>query len=174
VSWRLERIGEQVRGELARLLRDEVRDPRVGLVPLTRVEVAPDLATASVFWSRLVPDSPAGGEAPADESGEAADEAVAEVERGLRSAAGFLRGRLARELSLRRTPELRFRHDPSIARGAEMLTLIRTLTEERDAREQQAEAANEGGDERQSEAGGAPQERDGSLDEETKERRTDE
>ena len=46
---------------------------------------------------------------------------------GLTSAAGFLRRRLAKELSLRRTPELRFRHDPSLERGAQMLDLLREL-----------------------------------------------
>ena len=50
---RTERIGEQIRGELARLLREEVTDPRVGLVTLTRIDVAPDLSHAKVFWSAL-------------------------------------------------------------------------------------------------------------------------
>lgn len=111
MSIRRERIGEQVRGELSRLLRDEVSDPRVGMVSLTRVEVAPDLSTASVFWSPLdaeVPD-------------------LARVAEGLTSAAGFLRKRVAQELSLRRTPELRFRHDPSLALGADTLALLREL-----------------------------------------------
>jgi len=111
VSIRIERIGEQVRGELARLLRDEVSDPRVGMLSLTRVEVAADLSTAAVFWSPLGPE-------PAD---------VEQVAEGLASAAGFLRRRLARELSLRRTPELRFRHDPSLELGAETLALLREL-----------------------------------------------
>lgn len=111
MSIRIERIGEQVRAELSRLLRDEVSDPRVGMLSLTRVAVAPDLSTAAVFWSPLASE-------------------VAEVERmaeGLASAAGFLRRRLAKELSLRRTPELRFRHDPSLELGAETLALLREL-----------------------------------------------
>ncbi|MEE2672979.1 MAG: 30S ribosome-binding factor RbfA [Myxococcota bacterium] len=111
MSIRIERIGEQVRGELSRLLRDEVSDPRIGMLSLTRVEVAPDLSTASVFWSPL-------------------DAEVAEVESmaaGLTSAAGFLRRRLAKELSLRRTPELRFRHDPALELGAHTLALLRGL-----------------------------------------------
>ena len=111
MSIRIERIGEQVRGELSRLLRDEVSDPRVGMLSLTRVEVAPDLSTAAVFWSPLGP--------------KAAD--VEQMAEGLMSAAGFLRRRLAKELSLRRTPELRFRHDPSLELGAETLALLREL-----------------------------------------------
>ncbi len=118
MSWRLERIGEQIRGELSRLVRDEVSDPRIGLLTLTRVEVAPDLSAASVFWSPLDPQG---------------DVRLEQVGAGLASASGFLRGRLADELSLRRTPELRFRHDPSIEQGAEMLALLRSLETPADA-----------------------------------------
>jgi ribosome-binding factor A len=121
MSIRSERIGEQIRQELSRLLRDEVSDPRIGLVSLTRVAVAPDLSTAGVFWSPLdIGDSPE----------ETAEKDLAEVVQGLSSAAGFLRKRLAKELSLRRTPELRFLHDPSLKRGSEMLALLRTLEDE--------------------------------------------
>lgn len=120
MSWRRERIGEQVRGELARLVRDELSDPRVGMLTLTRVEVARDLSTASVFWSAL------------DGNGEGDLE---EISSGLASAASFLRKRLAKELSLRRTPELRFRHDPSIERGAETLGLLRSLESRSEADE---------------------------------------
>ena len=116
MSIRTERIGEEIRGELSRLLREEVSDPRVGLVSLTRVEVAPDLTTAAIFWSSLEGDDA---------------EHLEQVEDGLASAAAFLRRRLAKELSLRRTPELHFRHDPSLARGAEMLALLRELDEKR-------------------------------------------
>ncbi len=112
MSIRTERIGEQIRDELSRLLRDEVSDPRIGLVSLTRVAVAPDLSTAAVFWSPLAV---------------AVDNDLEEVRQGLSSAAGFLRKRLAKQLSLRRTPELRFRHDPSLQKGAETLALLRTL-----------------------------------------------
>ncbi len=120
VSWRRERIGEQVRDELSRLVRDELSDPRVCLLTLTRVEVARDLSTASVFWSPL---------------GTGREDGLEEISAGLASAAGFLRKRLAEELSLRRTPELRFRHDRSIELGAEMLGLLRTLEERREADE---------------------------------------
>lgn len=126
MSWRLERIGEQMRGELARLLRDEVSDPRIGLVTLTRVDVAPDLATASVFFSPLQAGEAQQGE---EEDAPAAVEAVAA---GLESASGFLRKRLARELSLRRTPALRFRYDASIALGSKTLSLLRELEHERE------------------------------------------
>ena len=84
MSLRNERIAEQIRAELAKLLREEVSDPRIGLVTLTRVKLSPDLSTAAVFWS------------PLDIQGEIVLE---EVSRGFESAAGFLRGRMAAELS---------------------------------------------------------------------------
>jgi len=117
VSRRTERIGEQVRAELARLLREEATDPRIGLVTLVRVDVAPDLSNAKVFWSALD-----------DREGAALDEAG----RGLASAAGFLRRRLAAVLPTRRVPELRFVHDPSLAAGSQMLSLIAELGGEKE------------------------------------------
>ncbi len=112
VTRRSERIGEQVRAELARLLRTEVSDPRIGLVTLTRVDVAPDLSNARVLWSAL----------------DAKDEVnVDAVQKGLESAAGFLRHQLAASLSLRRTPELRFRNDSSQALGDRTLKALHDL-----------------------------------------------
>jgi len=116
VSRRTERIGEQIRAELARLLREEVTDPRIGLVTLVRVDVAPDLSNARIFWSALD-----------DREGEP----LAEAGRGLRSAAGFLRKRLSSALATKRVPELRFEHDPSLAAGAQMLSLMAQLEREK-------------------------------------------
>jgi ribosome-binding factor A len=97
MSRRTERLAPQILGEIARVLREEISDPRIGFVTLTRVDVAPDLSHAAVFWSSV--------EAPAREE---------EIQRGLASAAPYVRRSLARALQLRRTPELRFRHDPSL------------------------------------------------------------
>jgi len=113
-SVRNERIAEQVRAELSRLLREETSDPRVGMLTLTRVKVSPDLSTATVFWRPLELET----ELDPEESG-----------RGLASAAGFLRKRLASELTLRRTPALSFRHDRSIEEGSRTLALLRSLPE---------------------------------------------
>lgn len=118
MSRRTERVGESVRAELARLLREEVTDPGIGLVTLTGVEVAPDLRSARVYWSVMAP-------APGDEAAEA--EAVAATARGLGRAAGFLRRRLAEVLPTRRVPELRFRHDPSLVLGTRTLALLREI-----------------------------------------------
>lgn len=111
-SRRLERVAEQLREEIARVLREEVGDPRVELVTILRVDVSPDLRNALVFWSRIErPDA-----APLDE-----------VAEGLASAAPWVRRRLARELPLKRMPELRFRHDPGIELGDRTLSLLREL-----------------------------------------------
>jgi ribosome-binding factor A len=114
MSRRTDRIGEQVRAEVARILREEVTDPRIGLVTLIRVDVAPDLSNARIFWSTV-----------GDRD---------EIERGLTSAAGFVRGRLARVLPLRKVPELRFLWDPSLELGDRTLAALRDLSLE-DAQE---------------------------------------
>jgi ribosome-binding factor A len=114
MSRRTDRIGEQVRAEVARILREEVADPRIGLVTLIRVDVAPDLSNARIFWSTV-----------GDRD---------EIERGLSSAAGFVRGRLARVLPLRKVPELRFLWDPSLELGDRTLAALRNLSLE-DAQE---------------------------------------
>ncbi len=115
---RTERVGEQIRAELARLLREEVTDPRIGLLTLTRVDVAPDFSNARVHWSALT-----------EGVSEDAPPAAA-MQAGLDSAAGFLRSQLAGVLTLRRIPELRFVHDPSLRAGAETLALLRELRDE--------------------------------------------
>jgi len=112
VTRRTERVAAELQALLARLLREDVADPRIGLVTLTRVDVAPDLTNAIVFWSAL--------DVPQRETLEA-------CQAGLDSAAAFLRRRAARELSLKRMPEIRFRYDPSLARGQQMLDLLREL-----------------------------------------------
>ena len=98
MSQRTERIGDLIRGELAELIRRELRDPRVALATVNRVDVSRDLGYANVLVSAL----------GTEEQREAAV-------RGLVSARGFLRRELAHRLSLRATPELRFELD----RGAE-------------------------------------------------------
>ena len=112
---RMERISEVVRGEIARVLRQEAADPRLRLVTLTRVDVAPDLRNAVVYWSVFDTNQ---------------DLDLASVQDGLESAAGFVRGGMARELPLKRVPELRFCHDPSLEQGSEILSLLRDIADE--------------------------------------------
>ena len=103
---RLSRVGEQIRRELSDILRRELRDPRVGRVSLTDVEVSTDYAHAVVFFSCL-------------ESAQ-----VAEATAGLQSAAGFLRSQLARRIKLHATPVLHFVYDESIERADRLSRLI--------------------------------------------------
>jgi len=116
MSRRTQRIAEQLKSEIARVLLEEVTDPRVGMVTLTRVDCAPDLSNAFVYWSTL-------------EAG--TDESLESVAAGLESAAAFVRGRLARVLPLRRTPRLSFRFDPTLEQGADMLSLLRRIADDK-------------------------------------------
>ncbi len=102
------RVTEQVHHELAELVRAEVKDPRVGMVTITGVELTPDYAYATVYFSVL----------PDDEA------TVANTLAGLRHAAGFLRSQLGRRVRIHTTPELRFVHDVSVERGMAMSKLI--------------------------------------------------
>ena len=111
MSHRSERVAEQIRGALADLIRDEVRDPRVGFVTLTGVEMSPDLKQARVFVSRL----------GAETEREAAVDA-------LNHAAPFLRRALAVRARLRYTPGLRFVSDATLERGSRVEEIIQTFT----------------------------------------------
>ena len=111
MSRRTERIAMQLQAEIARVLREEVTDPRIGLVTVTRVDPAPDLSHAVVYWSTLDVKGPS----------------LPETQEGLESAASFVRRSLSKVLPLRRTPALRFRHDASLAQGGDMLALLQEL-----------------------------------------------
>ncbi len=120
MSRRTVRVGAQLLEEIARLLREEVTDPRIRMVTLTRIDVSPDLRNAIVFYSALTKDD---------------DADVESIDDGLASAASFLRRRAARALPLKRMPELRFRYDPSLSLGSRTLDLLRDIADEEGARE---------------------------------------
>lgn len=115
-SQRLQRVADQVQRELASIIQREVKDPRLGMISVTGVEVSRDLAYADVFVTAL-------GGASDDLENDSRDK-HANVEEVLNHASGFLRSLLARELSIRTTPRLRFHYDESISRGRYMSTLI--------------------------------------------------
>jgi ribosome-binding factor A len=106
-SQRAQRVGDQIQRELAELLRDEVKDPRVGRVTITGVEVSPDLSHAKVFVTHLA-------------GREHADEAVG----ALQHTAGFLRSALSHRLKLYSVPQLHFTYDDSIESGMKLSQLI--------------------------------------------------
>ena len=104
---RAQRVAEQIQRELMDLLRYEVKDPRVGMVTVTAVDVTSDLSHATVLFTHL------GGGAHADE-----------VLAGLTHAAGHLRSELSRRLRLYSVPQLHFRYDDSIESGMRLSNLI--------------------------------------------------
>jgi ribosome-binding factor A len=104
---RLGRIADQIQRDVAELVRTEVKDPWIGFITLTGVEVTPDYRHAKVYFTVL---------GPAD--------AASRAERGLQRAAGFLRSRLAQSLPIRVAPELHFVYDTSVERGARLSRLI--------------------------------------------------
>ena len=112
-SVRIRRVAEQIRGELSQILREEVQDPRIGLVTITRVKLAPDMGAATVFYSPL-------GEDP--DAARATD-----LKHAMGAVAGFCRRTLAKRVKLRHTPTIRFILDDSISQGSETLELIRSL-----------------------------------------------
>jgi len=106
-SARLQRIEAEVQRVLATLLPRAVRDPRVGNVTLTAVRAVPDLSLVRVYF---LPFGPA--------------HSPAEVAAGLRSAAGFLRGAVSRQLGLRHAPRLEFIYDSELERAEKLDRLI--------------------------------------------------
>ncbi|MBI2766432.1 MAG: 30S ribosome-binding factor RbfA [Chloroflexi bacterium] len=119
MSRRTNRVNELLREELSGLIAREVKDPRVsqGLTTITEVEVSPDLRRATVFISHLGDEAERG-----------------EVLKGLQQAARFLHGELLHRLSLRTIPELTFRFDPSIERGARLASLIHEVSADGDGK----------------------------------------
>jgi ribosome-binding factor A len=101
------RVGDQIQRELAELIRLELKDPRVGMVTLTAVEVSPDYSHAKVYFTTL-----------------AEGQARREVETGLRAAAGFLRRELGHRIRIHTIPDLHFVYDASVERGARVSHLI--------------------------------------------------
>ena len=104
---RKDRVAEQIRRELAELIRTELKDPRVGMISITDVEVTADYAHAKVFFSTL-----------------AGSEHLEEVMTGLQKASGFLRRELGKRISIHMTPQLHFVFDQSLERGADLSKLI--------------------------------------------------
>jgi ribosome-binding factor A len=107
---RAKRLGEQIQRELTELLRRDVKDERIGNVTITAVNVSGDLRTARVYYLVFGKDGP-----------------DVKVQRGLDSAAGFLRNALSKALMIRYTPTLTFELDTTIEHGVRLTQLIDSL-----------------------------------------------
>jgi ribosome-binding factor A len=116
---RPDRVGDQIRSEIASLLARDVRDPGIGFVTITRVQVTPDLQQARVYYTAL-----------GDEQGRR------NTAQALDRAAPFLRRQIGSRLRLKRVPELEFLYDESIAgqdRIEQLLNQIRAAERPADA-----------------------------------------
>ncbi|MFD1177237.1 30S ribosome-binding factor RbfA [Paenibacillus puldeungensis] len=107
------RVSEQIKKELSVLIQSELKDPRIGFVTVTGVEVTPDLSQAKVYLSVF-------GD----------DEKKNESLKGLEKANGFLRTELGKRIRLRHTPELIFKIDESIAYGSRIEKLLGEISHE--------------------------------------------
>lgn len=121
---RQEKLGELIAEEISDLLRTRVKDPRVGFASITHVEVSGDFRHAKIFVS--VMGNP---------------EERQETMKALKHASGFLRHELASRLTVRYVPEIDFRLDTSIEKGARVLDLIHQV--EQEELQQQAQQAQE-------------------------------
>ena len=106
---RTQRVADYLQRELAALIQHEVRDPRVGMVSVTGVDVSRDLGHARVYYTVMGTDS-------TEDAKESTDV--------LNKAAGFLRSQLSRDSNMRTVPQLRFYFDSSVGRGRDLEDLI--------------------------------------------------
>jgi ribosome-binding factor A len=101
------RVAAELQRVVNDLLQSDVKDPRLEGVRISEVDLSGDLGVAKLFYSTLDPD-----------------EDCAPIDRALRKAAGFLRTRVAHEIRLRRTPELKFLHDTTARQASELSRLL--------------------------------------------------
>ena len=105
---RAERVSDQMKQEIADILMRKIKDPRIGFVTVTDVEVADDLRNAKVFVSVYGEDK-------------------ASTLKGLESASPFIRSELGRRMRMKFVPELLFRYDDSVERGAHIMELLHDI-----------------------------------------------
>ncbi|RKD24271.1 ribosome-binding factor A [Ammoniphilus oxalaticus] len=109
------RIGEQMKKELSQIIQLELKDPRVGFVTVTAVDVTGDLQEAKVYISVM-----------------GSDEQKEESVQALQKAKGFIRSELGKRIQLRHTPDLLFRMDESIEYGNKIETLLKDIKKDSD------------------------------------------
>lgn len=102
------RVADQIQRDLAEIIAFELKDPRVGMITITEVQITPDYAHAKVFFTMLSDNK----------------DAIEKTVSGLAAASGFIRGQLGRRLTIHTLPELHFVHDTSASRGMELSRLI--------------------------------------------------
>ena len=119
---RTSRLGEQIQREVAQMIQFEMKNPNLGMVTLNSVKVAKDLGYADIYFTVM------GAKGATDA------EIRANTSKILNEAAGYLRSQLARILTTRVTPQLRFHYDETLERGHHLTGLIKQARAEDDAR----------------------------------------
>lgn len=110
---RAARVGDQMKEEIADILLRKIKDPRIGFVTVTDVEITDDLRNAKIFVSIY-----------------GSEKNKAESLKGLISATNFIRSELGRRMRMKHTPELLFRFDATVEQGAHIMELLREIEEE--------------------------------------------
>ena len=112
---RTQRVGGQIQRELAQIIQQELRDPRLGFVTISAVEVSKDMTHAKVYITFMDPDQDVG-----------------ETLKILKKASGFLRRMLGKRIQLRVIPDLHFVYDSSIDEGMRISALLDAVAAERE------------------------------------------
>ena len=107
---RKERVEDQIRKEVSYIIQRELKDPRAGFITITAAELSADLKSARIFYSVL-------GD----------DESKVKSEQALKSASGFIQRQIGIRMRLRYTPQLVFKYDHSIERGARIDEILREI-----------------------------------------------
>ena len=108
IPQRGQRVADQIQRDLSEIIAYELKDPRVGMITITEVQVTPDYAHAKIFFTMLKDSK----------------EEVKNTVDGLSAAAGYMRGQLGKRLHIHTLPALHFVHDTSTSRGMELSLLI--------------------------------------------------
>lgn len=109
------RVGDQIQKDLSQIIAFEIKDPRVGMVTITEVNVTPDYAHAKVFFTTLTDN----------------EDEIQETVFALRKAAGYIRTQLGKRLHIHTLPQLNFQHDKSTVKGMALSNLIARANAER-------------------------------------------
>lgn len=120
VSVRTTRVAEQMKKEIAAIIEHQVKDPRIGFITITNVELSNDLRHAKIFFSSL------GNEEQQKKSLE-----------GLENAKGFIRKEIAQRIQLRYAPEILFRIDNSIEHGVKISQILSKIKSTEEAEKEQ-------------------------------------
>ena len=126
MSARTQRVADQIRREIAVLIQMELNDPRIGMVSVTAVKVSRDLSYAKIYVTVLnsLADSGAVNSSTLSAPGQLDKLEIEENLKALNKASGYLRSLLAKRLTLRSVPKLRFHYDGSVERGRHLSEFI--------------------------------------------------